>query len=353
MKITFDEILTSMKTAFYNACGENPDSLGDVGARLQAVASELYSLACHESFILNQAFPQTASGEYLDYHADLRGIKRKEPTKASVKLTLSVDEASDTTLEIPAGLICACSDKPYLQYVTKTDMKILAGNISANVMASSLGCGDEYNVEAGKINVIVNPPARVTGVTNKSKATGGTKGETDEKLRRRILDSYRVLQTGMTLGSIQEVVQTLDFVLECRILKNENVYNVYIKTPNESLDYFSKLKISNKLGIISVIGATANIYKVDPFNVDISVACELDNDARDNYAEQIKTVVANTVDNLRIGDSLELSSIYNAVAKIDGIKELQVSSAQAVDGIVIISNNQYVNLNSVEVTSYE
>lgn len=353
MKITYDEILTSMKTAFYNSCGENPDSLGDVGARLQAVASELYSLACYENFIMNQAFPQTASGEYLDYHAQLRDIKRKEPTKASVKLTLSVDEALDTTLEIPAGLICACGDKPYLQFVTDTDMKILAGNTSANVLASSLGCGDEYNVEAGKINVIVNPPARVTGVTNKSRASGGSKGESDEKLRQRIVNSYRVLQTGITFGSMQEVVQTLDFVSECKIVKNEDVYNVYIKTSKDSLDYFAKLKINDKLGFISTIGATTNIYKVNPYNVDISVACELGNDVKEDYAEQVKTVVAGTVDKLKIGDSLELSSVYNAVAKIDGIKELQVSSPQAVDGMVIISNDQYVNLNGVEVTSYE
>ena len=42
LKITYDEILNNMKNAFYEKSGENVDLMSDLGARFQAVASELY-----------------------------------------------------------------------------------------------------------------------------------------------------------------------------------------------------------------------------------------------------------------------------------------------------------------------
>ena len=104
LKITYDEILNNMKNAFYEKSGENVDLMSDLGARFQAVASELYSLSCYGDYILRQSFPQTASGTELDYHAALRDITRKSASKSSGELTFYVDEPIETELTVPKEL---------------------------------------------------------------------------------------------------------------------------------------------------------------------------------------------------------------------------------------------------------
>ena len=101
---TYDEILTAMKKAFFDSCGRNVDNMGDIDARFQAVASELFSLGCKNDFLLKQAFPQTATGDYLDRHAAMRDIQRHTGTKAHGVLRFSVSQPTINDISIPISL---------------------------------------------------------------------------------------------------------------------------------------------------------------------------------------------------------------------------------------------------------
>ena len=46
------------------------------------VASEIYSVCAYGDYIFRQGFPQTATGAYLDKHAQLRSITRKKAARA-------------------------------------------------------------------------------------------------------------------------------------------------------------------------------------------------------------------------------------------------------------------------------
>lgn len=54
----------------------------DSAVRLYALAAELQSLLMQADWVLDQSFPQTAQGMYLDYHAETRGITRAAAEKA-------------------------------------------------------------------------------------------------------------------------------------------------------------------------------------------------------------------------------------------------------------------------------
>ena len=165
MRITYNEIINKMKAAYFERCGESVKAFSDTSARLEAAASELFSLACEAEFIFRQAFPQSATGEYLDFHAELRDIQRKQSSKAMGELTFSVIEAAESDVEIPKGTICSKADEVYVQFITTENAVISAGDTEVTVPASALENGGEYNAPAGTVTVMVNPPAGVDGVS--------------------------------------------------------------------------------------------------------------------------------------------------------------------------------------------
>lgn len=71
--------------------GYVPDDASDIGIRMKTLAGEIFSLESSLDFLKRQMFPTTATGEYLDKHAEMRGLKRKPAIKASGKLMFYVE----------------------------------------------------------------------------------------------------------------------------------------------------------------------------------------------------------------------------------------------------------------------
>ena len=67
------EIYEQMRGTFAQRAGFVPSEGCDSAVRLYALAAELQSLLMQADWVLDQSFPQTAQGTYLDYHAETRG----------------------------------------------------------------------------------------------------------------------------------------------------------------------------------------------------------------------------------------------------------------------------------------
>ena len=80
---TTEEIYQSLLAAFAQRAGFTPEADCDLAVRLYAAAAELQALGIQGEWVLDQSFPQTAGGAYLDYHAQMRGITRTAATKAA------------------------------------------------------------------------------------------------------------------------------------------------------------------------------------------------------------------------------------------------------------------------------
>ena len=77
-------IYERMRTIFSEEAGFVPNDGCDAMVRLYALASEVQALLAQADWVLNQSFPQTAAGRYLDYHAETRGITRAAAEKRAV-----------------------------------------------------------------------------------------------------------------------------------------------------------------------------------------------------------------------------------------------------------------------------
>ena len=149
MKETYNNILNSMRTAYFEECGFEPAASSDLELRFKAVASEIFSAYSYAQFVLKQGFPQTATGEYLDMHAQLRGIERKTATRALGKLLFSIAEPLESDVSIPKNTVCASASRSFVQFATDEAAVIPAGQTSVSVNASAIASGAQFNCPSG------------------------------------------------------------------------------------------------------------------------------------------------------------------------------------------------------------
>ena len=74
---TYDEILTAMTEKYRNEAGFEPSAISDTGIKLRVLSGEIYGALMNCEWLKKQMFPDTASGEYLEKHARMRGITRR------------------------------------------------------------------------------------------------------------------------------------------------------------------------------------------------------------------------------------------------------------------------------------
>lgn len=342
-----------MKQSFFDECGCNPDNLSDIGARFQAVASEIYSLCCNMDFVTRQSFVQSASGEYLDRHAELRDIARHSATKSSGVLTFSISEALDQDLRIPSGTICSAKDKPFIQFETTTDAVITAGTTSADANAIALECGHEYNAPIGTVTVLVNAPAMVEGVTNSTAFTGGFDEECDEALRKRLINSFKHLPTGISVQYMEESICSINGVLDCHISADDDEsphqsVTVYIKTGSTEITDSIREEIRNRLAPLDMQDITYTIQPCTAKSIDLWLGIE-DTQASEN---QVDKYCREYISQQKIGQYLNIEELRTYLAYKIGTRYINIQSPDIKAGNVRCDSNEFITLMNTEVHIY-
>lgn len=197
-----EEIYQELMADFSARAGYRPDDSCDMAVRLYAAAAQIQALSVQTDWVLDQSFPQTAAGEYLDRHASLRGLRRAEATRAVGRLRFSVDNVPVTDLRVPAGTVCLTATN--VRFQTEAEAVLAAGSLSVETAAVAVEPGTSGNVAAGTVTLLSAVPGGVLRCINPAGFLGGTDGEDDESLRRRILESYRRLPNGANTAFYEE-----------------------------------------------------------------------------------------------------------------------------------------------------
>ena len=228
---TTEEIYQTLLAAFAQRAGFTPEADCDLAVRLYAAAAELQALGIQSEWVLDQSFPQTARGVYLDYHAQMRGIARTAATKAVGTLRFSVERAPSTALSIAAGT--ACMTEGETRFQTTAEAVLAAGELSVDAPAEALEPGRSGNAAAGTIVILTACPVGITGCTNPAPFTGGSDQEDDASLRSRILESYQRLPNGANAAWYEQTAMGHEGVAAARAVgraRGIGTVDVYIAT---------------------------------------------------------------------------------------------------------------------------
>lgn len=146
-------------------------------------------------------FPMFSYGSYLDLHGKSRNIKRKEATKSSGYLSITVKSACT----IPSGSVFSTASVdgyPSIDFVTTETVKATESE-AVKVAAECTQAGVVGNVGGNTITMKATKIDAITSVTNEESFDGGTETETDDSLMQRILDYDRGLGVSY-VGSIAD-----------------------------------------------------------------------------------------------------------------------------------------------------
>ena len=157
-------------------------------------------------FVLPQVvqliFPEWSYGDFLDAHAQTRGLTRKAATAATGEVTFT---GLANTL-IPAGTVVSTaslnSEDPSISYATTEEATIPAsGTVTVDVECTETGTVG--NTIANTIIILASTVTGITAVTNADEIDGGTDTEDDASLIARI-EEYDSTQGDSYIGNIAD-----------------------------------------------------------------------------------------------------------------------------------------------------
>lgn len=355
MNTTYDDILTQMKNIYFDVSGQVLEDSSNVYKRIQAVASELFALSTYGDYIFKQSFIQTATGEYLDRHGELRGCVRKTASKASGVLEFALNEVSAEDIIIPKNTVCSVYGKPFLQYATDSEIMIKAGSLSATVGAVSLGSGEQYNVLPQEISVMVNAPAGISRVTNPNAFISGCDDESDLAYRNRILCSYSAATNNVGTKSLENIVMGLDFVKDCHISyssQNERIEIVAIAKTGTFTKEQEEM-IMNSIGIRELLGTEIKLMQAMPQNFSVVAEIKIRGGFDKNeVSDMVKDAIKSISSALRISEELSLSRISKQLINIDALSEFNIYSKEAYAEVIVCDSNSYLHLDDLVVNCF-
>lgn len=213
---TIDEIYQQMLSCFGERTGLEPREGCDLSARLYTLAAQVYALYVQADWVVRQAFPQTAEGEFLDRHAQLRSLERKPAVAAEGSVRFTAGEVSTAPRDIPAGTVCMTAG--LIRFETVGDAVLPAGEKTVDVPIRALEPGRSGNVSAGSILSMAVAPMGIARCTNPSPCTGGADAEGDGALRARVLESFKRLPNGANSAFYQQGALSFDQVVAAAVI---------------------------------------------------------------------------------------------------------------------------------------
>ncbi len=321
---SFDEILHNMIEEYESKakCKINDES--DIMLRLKVLSGELYKQNVQADFVLRQIFVNTATGEYLDMHAQRRGLDRKEAIKAKGEVTFYADVAPTENLTISAGTIVCTSSDEAIRFITDEDVIMHHTGRTVTAPVTAQIAGKSGNVEAGAVSVIVTPVAGITSVKNLNAFEGGENTESDENLRSRVLDSYKDISNGTNSVYYKRLAQSVDGVYSAGVYpraRGTGTVNVYVAAKGGPVtsavlnQVQSIMDVSRELNV-DVLAANAN-----KLNIELYINLEPEDGYDfDDLTITVRNKLCEYINSLGIGTSVLLTDLGDIIYHTDGVK---------------------------------
>lgn len=299
---TIEEIYQELAAEFWNRTGLTAGGNGDLAVRFYAVAAQLYGLYAQADWTTRQCFPQTASGDSLELHGQLRGVTRRQAGKASGLVRFFAAEDRSEPSLIPAGTVCMTAEG--LRYTTLEAGEIPLGETQLDLPVEAVEAGADWNVAAGRIVYLTVPPTGVTACSNPEALTNGCDEESDEALRERVLATYSRLANGANAAFYEQAAMSHDGVAAVKILpRNRGVgtVDVVIAAQGGMPDQMLLSELQSYFDNVREIAVDVQV--IEPTKADVTLNITLS--VKDGYTfDEVSQTVQETVENWFTGELL-------------------------------------------------
>ena len=328
---TIDEIYREMLACFGEETGLEPREGTDLSARMYALAAQVYALYVQADWVTRQAFPQTAEGEYLDYHAQLRSLERKPALPAQGTVRFTAGEAAQSDRAIPEGTVCMTAG--LVRFATTQAAVLPAGELTVDVPVQALEPGTAGNVSAQTVVSMAVAPMGIASCTNPQAFAGGADGEGDEELRARILDTFRRLPNGANAAFYEQGALSFDQVAAAAVIPKPRglgsvdvIVSTLAGTPGEELleqlqDYFEQRR---------EIAVDVQVKAPTPVTVNVAVQVKAKGGwDKTQVLDQVEETLESWFDGKLLGQDVLLARLGSLIYGCDGVENYAVSAPAA------------------------
>lgn len=346
---TIEEIYEGMLAAYRRETGESAGAVSDLSVRLYAVAAQVYALYVQNDWLGRQCFPQTAAGEFLERHAALRGLERRDAAKALGSIRFSVETAAGTDLTIPAGTVCMTAGQ--VRFETTQTAVLAAGQTSVEAAAQAAVGGVSGNAAAGSVLTMAVPPVGIAACSNPAAFTGGADQEDDEGLRTRVLDTFKRMPNGANAAFYQQGAMSFDQVAAATVIsraRGKGTVDVVVTTAAglPDADLLAELTRYFESRREIAVDVQVKAPAVKPVNVTLRVT-----PAEGVEAGRAKTAAENALygwfDGRRLSKDVLLAEVSRLVFSLDEVANCTIS-APAAD--VAVALNELPTLGTLTVS---
>ena len=328
---TIDEIYREMLACFGEETGLEPREGTDLSARMYALAAQVYALYVQADWVTRQAFPQTAEGEYLDYHAQLRSLERKPALPAQGTVRFTAGEAAQSDRSIPEGTVCMTAG--LVRFATTQAAVLPAGELTVDVPVQALEPGTAGNVSAQTVVSMAVAPMGIASCTNPQAFAGGADGEGDEELRARVLDTFRRLPNGANAAFYEQGALSFDQVAAAAVIPKPRglgsvdvIVSTLAGTPGEELleqlqDYFEQRR---------EIAVYVQVKAPTPLTVNVAVQVKAKGGwDKTQVLDQVEEALEGWFDGKLLGQDVLLARLGSLIYGCDGVENYVISAPAA------------------------
>ncbi|MBC8570527.1 baseplate J/gp47 family protein [Zongyangia hominis] len=329
--LSYEEILDQMTAEYESLSGYAPQEAGDIAIRLRLLAGELAALHEKVEFAGKMLFADTAAGEYLDRHAQTRGLVRKGAVPAAGSLRFGRDTAAAYDIPIPAGALCCTDGDDPVRFETVEDGVLSAGETSVDIPAAATQGGHAGNVAAGAVSVMVTPPQGVARVSNPAPFSGGSDEEDDETLRKRLLAAFASISNGTNAVFYYNLAISFDFVRSAHVIprrRGRGTVDVVVDVDAASVSRMSE--IEREMAARREIGVDVKVSRAREKSVSVAVTLT---PAEGFVPEEVKAsalaALTSLGEQLAVGQPLKLVDLYTSIINIQGVDNFRVTAPTA------------------------
>lgn len=284
---------------------------------LAPVSIEIESIQGDVAEIINNAFADTATGEYLDRIVAAQGLTRKPAVAAhgSVKIT----GAEGAVIDV--GILVASDLANY--EVTEGGTIPVTGYLTVPVICQT--AGTIGNVPSGAIKYF---PVTIEGlyeVTNESAITTGYAEETDAELRTRYYSQVQAPATSGNAAQYKNWAKEIPGVGDARVFPlwngNGTVKVAIIDSNKQAADADLVDAVQDYIDLMQPIGATTTVVSATEKDIDVGVSITITAGA---VLADVKTLIeANLVKYFKsiafVESYVSYAKLGNTILSTDGV----------------------------------
>ena len=326
MTKTIDQIYGEMLELFTQLSGYAPHRTCDLAVRLHTAAAQIQALYLQAQWVLEQSFPQSAQGVYLEQHAALRGLSRGQAAQASGTLRFGVSAPADREIPIPRGTVCLTEGGE--RFATTEEAVLAPGSLYTDVPARAVAAGSAGNAAAGTITRMAAMPAGIQACTNPAAFTGGEDGESDEALRERLLDSYKRLPNGANAAYYEQTALSFPGVAAAKAVgrpRGVGSVDMYVASQGGAPDEALLAAIDEYLQQQREISVDLQVLAPREERVDIAVALQTSG-SFDTVRSRVEQALADFFSGSLLGEGVKLAQLGDLLYHLEGVENYRVSS---------------------------